>query len=112
MSIPEPVINFSNEESIASIRNKISHNLGNLIDLTKSTIKYSESNDLFKSCIKTFVSNESLIEQSCEKFKKVQIISTQLNYQVSQIQQDVENLKEVCKQIDSVQKKREQDGSK
>lgn len=111
MSILEPVINFSNEESKSSIRNKISNNLVNLIDLTKSTIKHSESNDLFKSCIKTFVANESIIEQSCEKFKKVQIVSNQLNYQASQIQQDVELLKEVCNQIESVQKKRVQDGS-
>lgn len=110
MSIQEPVIKFSNEESKASIRNKITQNLSNLIDLTKSTIKGSESSDLFKTCIKNFVSNESAIEQGCEKFKKVEIVASQLNLQVSQVKEDCELLKEVCKQIVSIQKKKEHYG--
>lgn len=107
MSTSEPVIKFSNEETKASIKNKIAQNLGNLIDLTKSTIKSSETQELFKASIKNFVANETTIEQSCEKFKKIQIVSSQLNYQVDQIKSDVELLKEVCKQIDSIQKKNE-----
>lgn len=108
--ISEPIIKFSNEESKAVIRSKILQNLNNLIDLTKSTIKCSEHQDLFKTCFKTFVANESLVEQSCNKFKKVEIISSQLNCQVDQIQADCELLKEVCKQIDSIQKKKEHYG--
>ena len=111
MSKSEPVIKFSNEESKLSIKYKISQNLSNLIDLTKSTIKSSESSDLFKSCFKNFVNNESIIEQSCDKLKKVEIVANQLNFQVNQIQKDCDSLKEVCKQIDSVQKKQEHYGN-
>jgi hypothetical protein len=106
----EPVFRFSNEESKASIKYKIIQNLGNLIELTKSTVKASESSDLFKSCFKKFASNDSGIEQSCDKFKKVEIVAQQLNIQVSQIQKDCDLLREVCKQIDSVQKKKEHYG--
>jgi hypothetical protein len=105
MSATEPVIKFSNEESKTNIKNKIEQNLNNLIELTKSVIKGSESNDLFKSCFKSFVGNETLIEQSCDKFKKIDIISSQLNFQASAIQADCELIEEVCKQIDSIQKK-------
>lgn len=105
MSTSEPVIKFSNEESKANIKSKIAQNLNNLIDLTKSTIKTSETNDLFKTCLKNFAANEGIIEQSCEKFKKIEIVANQLNYQVNQIKEDTELLKEVCTQIDSVQKK-------
>lgn len=110
MSIQEPVIKFSNEESKANIRNRISQNLSNLVDLTKSTIKSSESSDLFKTCFKNFISNESAIDQGCEKFKKVEIVSSQLNLQVSQVKKDCELLSEICKQIDSIQKKKEHYG--
>jgi hypothetical protein len=100
----EPIIKFSNEESKANLRYKIGQNLISLIDLTKSTIKSSETNELFRNCLKNFVANESLIESTCEKFKKIDIISTQLNYQVDAIHKDCELIQEVCKQIDSVQK--------
>lgn len=106
----EPVIKFSNEESKASIKYKIIQSLGNLYELSRSTIKASESSDLFKGCFKKFVANESSIEQSCDKFKKVEIVAQQLNFQASQIQKDCDLLKEVCKQIDSVQKKSEHYG--
>ena len=110
MSTPEPIIKFSNEESKAAIRSKLAQNLSNLIELTRSAIKSSESQDLFKSCIKSFAANDSLIDQSCDKFKKIEIISSQLNCQVSQLKEDLEVLNEVCRQIDSVQKKREHYG--
>jgi hypothetical protein len=64
MSTGEPVIKFSNEESKAQIRNKIAQNLVNLIDLTRSSIKSSESSNLFKTCFKNFVANDPIIESS------------------------------------------------
>ena len=82
MSTGEPVIKFSNEESKAQIRNKIAQNLVNLIDLTRSSIKSSESSNLFKTCFKNFAANDPIIESSCDKFKKIEIIANQLNYQV------------------------------
>jgi hypothetical protein len=100
----EPIIKFSNEESKANLRYKVGQNLINLIDLTKSTIKSSETNELFRNCLKNFVANESLIENTCEKLKKIDIISTQLNYQVDAINKDCQLIQEVCKQIDSIQK--------
>lgn len=99
------MIKFSNEESKAQIRNKIAQNLVNLIDLTRSSIKSSESSSLFKTCLKNFVANDPVIESSCDKLKKIEIISNQLNYQVEAIQADCILLKEVTKQIDSIQKK-------
>jgi len=101
----EPNIKFSNEESKASIKYKIESNLVNLIELTKSTVKSSETSELFKNCFKNFVANEFIIEQSCDKFKKIEIIASQLNYQVNAIKADCELYQEVCKQTDSIQKK-------
>lgn len=105
MSVGEPVIKFSNEESKANIRSKIAQNLLNLIELTRSTVKSSESSDLFRSCFKNFTTNDQFIDASCDKFKKIEIIANQLNYQVETIQSDCNLLKEVSKQIDSIQKK-------
>ena len=107
MSSSEPAIKFSNEESKSAIRSKLTQNLCNLIELTKSSIKGSETHELFKTSFKTFAANESLIEQSCDKFKKIEIISNQLNCQVTQIQDDVRLIQELCRQIDSIQKRRE-----
>jgi hypothetical protein len=98
----EPVIKFSNEESKALIRSKIGQNLLNLIELTKSTVKSSQSSELFKQSIKSFVANENLIENSCDKFKKVEIISTQLNYQVEAIKEDCHLFKEINTRINSI----------
>ena len=64
MTTTDPKIRFSNEESKSNIRSKLNQSLINLIDLTKSTIKSSESNDLFKSNIKQFVQNESIIARA------------------------------------------------
>jgi hypothetical protein len=105
MSKTEPAIKFSNEESKTNIKNKIEQNLINLIDLTKSVIKSSETHELFKNCFKNFTANEAVLEQSCDKLKKIEIISNQLNYQVTAIQSDCDLVQEVCKQIDSIQKK-------
>lgn len=105
MSTSEPVIKFSNEESKAAIRYKIAQNLLNLIELTRSTVKSSESSELFKNCFKNFTANDSTIENSCDKLKKIEIIANQLNYQVETLQSDCILLKEVAKQIDSIQKK-------
>ena len=99
----EPVIKFSNEESKANIRAKIGQNILNIIELTKSTVKSSESSELFKSCIKNFAANESLIENSCEKFTKIDIISSQLNYQVDAIKKDCDLLTEIKLKIDAIQ---------
>ncbi len=106
MSSGEQLIKFSIEESKSAIRSKLSQNLSNLIDLTKSSIKGSETQDLFKSCFKAFSATESLIEQSCDKFKKIEIVSNQLNFQVSQIKDDVSQIDELCRQIDSIQKRK------
>lgn len=105
MSTNEPVIKFSNEESKAAIRYKIAQNLLNLIELTRSTVKSSESSELFKTCFKNFTSNDSIIENTCDKFKKIEIIANQLNYQVEALQSDCNLLREITKQIDSIQKK-------
>lgn len=105
MTTTDPKIRFSNEESKSNIRSKLNQSLINLIDLTKSTIKSSESNDLFKSSIKQFVQNESIIENTCDQFKKIEIIATQLNYQVETLKSDCVLLGEVCEQINSIQKK-------
>jgi len=105
MSTGEPIIKFSNEESKANIRNKIAQNLLNLIELTNSTVKSSESRELFRSCFKSFVANDQTIENSCDKFQKIEIISNQLNYQVDSITSDLNTLGEISKQIDSIQKK-------
>ena len=100
----EPAIKFSNEESKASIRSKIGQNLINLIELTRSTVKSSESGELFKNCIKNFITNETIVENSSEKFKKIEIITNQLKYQVEDITKDCELLKEVSDKIDSINK--------
>ena len=100
----EPKIKFSNEESKANLRSKIGQNLLNLIELTKSTVKGSESSELFKTCIKNFTANETLIENSCEKIQKIEIIAAQLNYQVEAIKVDCEQLKEVKDKIATIQK--------
>jgi hypothetical protein len=105
MTTSEPKIQFSNEESKSSIRYKLGQSLTNLIELTKSTVKHSESSELFKTCVKNFAQNDTAIENSCEKFKKIEIIATQLNYQVDTIISDCQLLKEVCEQIDSIQRK-------
>jgi hypothetical protein len=99
----EPVIKFSNEESKANIRAKIGQNLLNLIELTKSTVKSSESSELFKNCIKNFATCETLIENSCDKYNKIDIISTQLNYQVDAIKKDCELLEEINRKIEAIQ---------
>ncbi|RNA20987.1 phosphatidylinositol glycan anchor biosynthesis class U [Brachionus plicatilis] len=77
----EPQIKFSNEESKANIRYKIAQNTLNIIDLTKSTIKSSESNELFKNSFKKFIQNEQLIESTGDKLQKIHIIGSQLNFQ-------------------------------
>ena len=100
----EPTIKFSNEESKAIIRFKISQNLINLIELTKSTVKSSESSDLFKNCFKNFVANEDFILNSSDKLKRIEIISNQLNYQLESIKSDCEQIKEVKNQIENIQK--------
>ena len=100
----EPVIKFSNEETKANIRSKIGQNTLNLIELTRSTVKSSESNDLFKNCLKNFVTNETLIENSCEKYKKIEIIATQLNYQVEAIKKDCDLLQDINSRIATLQK--------
>ncbi|CAF0895378.1 unnamed protein product [Brachionus calyciflorus] len=105
MSTAEPHIKFSNEESKANIRYKIAQNLFNIIELTKSTIKSSESSELFKNSFKNFIPNESLVESTSDKLKKIEIISTQLNYQVESIRSDLNLLKEVNFQIDSIKHK-------
>lgn len=101
----EPQIKFSNEESKANIRYKIAQNLLNIIDLTKSTIKSSESNELFKNSFKKFIQNEHFIESSGDKLKKIEIISSQLNFQVNKIKSDLELLQEVSSQIESIKHK-------
>ena len=99
----EPVIKFSNEESKANIRAKIGQNLLNIIELTKSTVKSSESSELFRTCIKNFAASETLIENTCEKYNKIDIISTQLNYQVDAIKKDCDLLNDIKLKIDAIQ---------
>lgn len=96
-------IKFSIEETKANLRSKVGQSLLNLIDLTKSTVRTSESNELFRQCFKQFVANEQTIESSVDKFKKIEIISTQLNYQIEAISNDCAQLKEVSNQIASIQ---------
>lgn len=96
-------IKFSIEETKANLRAKISQNLNNLVELTRSTVRTSETNELFKQCFKQFVANEPAIEASVDKLKKVEIISTQLNYQIEAIHKDCEQLKDVSHQISSIQ---------
>ena len=105
MSTNEPPIKFSNEESKAQIRAKLSQNFLNLVDLTKSTLASSESSDLFRNCFKNFISNEKIIESTCEKVKKIEIISKQLNFQVDAIKKDCDLLPEICDQINYIQNK-------
>jgi hypothetical protein len=107
MSSPETNIKFSNEQSKESLRLKIGQAVASLIDLSHSAVKTSESSDLFKTSIRNFTTNESIIENSCDKYKKVQIIAGQLNYQVDALKKDANELKEICRQIDSIQKKKE-----
>jgi hypothetical protein len=102
----EPNIKFSNEESKANIRAKLNGNLLNLVDLTRSIVRSSESNELFRACFKTYLANEPLIESGCEKLKKVEIISQQLNLQVEAIKKDCQSLTEVCDQINAIHNKR------
>ena len=101
----EPVIRFSNKQSLGNLKAKIGQNLLTLTELTKSAVKSSESNELFKNCFKNFAASESVIEASCDKYNKINIIAGQLNFQVESIRKDCESLDEVCKQIDSLQKK-------
>ena len=51
------------------------------------------------------MANDQTIENSCDKFQKIEIISNQLNYQVDSITSDLNTLGEISKQIDSIQKK-------
>lgn len=101
----EPQIKFSNEESKANIRYKIAQNLLNIIDLTKSSIKSSNSNELFKKSFRKFVQNENLIDSTGDKLNKIEIVSSQLNFQVNKIKSDLELLKEISLQIDSIKHK-------
>lgn len=101
----DPVIKFSNEESKANIRYKLAQNLVNLIELTKSTVKSSESSELFRNCFKNFIPNEQILEASGEHLNKIEIISSQLNYQVQTLHTECDLLKEICNQIDSIQRK-------
>jgi hypothetical protein len=101
----EPVIKFSNEDSKARSRTSITKNIHNLVELSKSVTKSSESSDLFANCIKNFAAAGQTVELAHEKYKKIEIISTQLNYQLEAIKSDCESLQEICKQIDSIQKK-------
>lgn len=108
----EPIaIKFSIEETKANLRSKIGQNLLNLIDLTKSTVKTSESSELFKQCFKQFTSTEQQIESTSDKLKKIEIISAQLNYQIEAIRDDCKQLKEICSQIGSIQQQNKVLGS-
>lgn len=98
----EPVtIKFSIEETKANLKSKHNQTLVSLLDLARSTVRSSESHELFKNCFKSFTSIEQPIEAAGEKLKKIDIISTQLNYQVDAIRADCEQLKEICHQINS-----------
>ena len=105
-SSQEPKIKFNNEESKAQIRYKLGQNLLNLVDLTRSVVKSSESSELFKTCFRTYLANEPLIESTCDKLNKIEIISKQLNFQADAIKRDCELLKEVCDRINSIQTKK------
>ncbi len=104
-STAEPNIKFSNEESKANIRAKLGGNLLNLVDLTRSIVKSSESSDLFRACFKSYLASEPLIESSFEKLKKAEIISQQLNFQVEAIKKDCNQLKEICDQVNAIHNK-------
>lgn len=105
MSSSEPTIKFSNQESISNLKAKVGQNVLNLVELTRSVVKSSDTSEQFRNCIRNFTANEATIEQSFEKYKKINIISNQLNDQVDQLHKDCESLGEICKQIDSIQKK-------
>jgi hypothetical protein len=104
-STVEPNIKFSNEESKANIRAKLGGNLLNLVDLTRSVVKSSESSELFRVCFKSYIAQEALIESGCENLKKAEIISQQLNFQVEAIKKDCNALKEICDQVNAIHNK-------
>ena len=92
-------IRFSNEDSKAAIRAKISHNLVDLVELTRTIVKNSQSTDLFKSCFKSLLATEPAINNCCDRIAKIEIITTQLNYQVEAIRNDCAHLDEICQQV-------------
>lgn len=104
MTTAPPVIKFSNEESKSAIRSKVSQNLHNIVELTRATIKSSETHDLFKHSIKQFTQNDPLIENSTDKLKKIDIITSQVNYQIETIRTDCLLLDEISQQIDAIRK--------
>lgn len=103
---PPITVKFSIEETKANLRGKLCQNLNNLVDLTRSTVRTSETNELFKQCFKQFVAHEAAIDASVDKLKKVEIIATQLNYQIEAIGNDCDQLKDVAHQISSIQQQK------
>jgi hypothetical protein len=99
---PAPhAIKFSIEETKENLKSKLSQSLLNLIELSKSTVRSSESQELFRQCIKSFALNESLIESSSDKLNKIEIISGILNYQVQTLEASCDQLKEITNQLTS-----------
>jgi hypothetical protein len=94
--------NFSNEEAKAVLRERILNSLNDLTVLSKNIVKSSKTTELFQHSFKTFSSTDSNIDNTGDKLNKINIITTQLNFQAEAIEADCKLFKEIQNQIGSI----------
>ncbi len=99
---PVSPIRFSNEESKAAIRAKISHNLVDVAELTRAIVKNSHSTDLFKSAFRSLLATEPALNNCSDRIAKIEIIATQLNYQAEAIRADCQHFEEIRQRVDTI----------
>lgn len=93
-----------NQETKSRLNEKISGNMNDLGSLARQIVRGSHSSDLLAQAAKNFAFQENTINNSLDTLKKMDMIKSQLEFQLAAVERSTITLDDIQDQLKTIQR--------
>ncbi|KAL5012422.1 hypothetical protein ScPMuIL_010973 [Solemya velum] len=93
-----------NQDTKNKLNDKIPSGVADVASLVRHVVRASKSNELLAQAAKNFASQESVIQNSSESLKKMDILRSQFEFQHASIERSLTSLDDIQDQLKTLQR--------